>query len=60
MLDLLLADRSNKQVAIELGLSEKTVATHRANGLAKLEATSLLDAATKVRSILRATPESAG
>lgn len=59
VLDLLLADRSNKQIAIHLGLSEKTVATHRANLLEKLAATSLLDAARKVRLVLDPSPRRA-
>lgn len=43
VLDRLLAGQSNKKIAIELNLSDKTVASHRANLLQKLGAESLVD-----------------
>ena len=43
VLDRLLAGQSNKRIAIELNLSDKTVASHRANLLQKLSAESLVD-----------------
>jgi RNA polymerase sigma factor (sigma-70 family) len=43
VMQLLLDGRSNKQVAIELELSRKTVETHRANLIAKMRAESIAD-----------------
>jgi FixJ family two-component response regulator len=45
VLDLLLAGRRNKHVAKELDLSQKTIATHRANILRKVGVESLLELA---------------
>lgn len=43
VLNRLLTGQSNKQIAIDLSLSDKTVASHRANLLEKLGAESLVD-----------------
>ena len=48
-MDLLVEGRSNKEIATELGLSRKTVETHRANLMAKMAAPSL---AALIRSLL--------
>lgn len=41
VLDLLIAGEANKQIAWKLGLSEKTIAAHRAHILRKMQAKSL-------------------
>ena len=55
--DLLLAGHSNKQIAFLLVLSDKTVATHRAHILEKLEVESLLQAARKVQRVSAPPPQ---
>jgi FixJ family two-component response regulator len=45
VLDRLLAGRGNKEIALELGLSRKTVDIHRAHVMMKLGVDSLLDIA---------------
>jgi two-component system response regulator FixJ len=42
-MDLLVAGKSAKQIALELGLSVTTVNLHRSHAMDKLEATSLID-----------------
>lgn len=44
VLDRLMAGRTNKDIAREIGLSEKTVATHRNNVLVKMEVGSVVEA----------------
>lgn len=43
VLDLVVAGRLNKQIAIDLGLSEKTVETHRSNVMRKMDAATAVD-----------------
>jgi FixJ family two-component response regulator len=43
VLDLVVVGRLNKQIALELDLSEKTVETHRANAMRKMGAASLVE-----------------
>jgi FixJ family two-component response regulator len=45
VLDLLIAGKGNKEVALELGLSRKTVDIHRAHVMMKLSVDSLLEVA---------------
>jgi RNA polymerase sigma factor (sigma-70 family) len=45
VLELLLAGRGNKEIALQLGLSRKTVDIHRAHVMMKLGVDSLLDIA---------------
>ncbi len=45
MLELIAAGRSNKRIAFELGISEKTVKTHVGHLLAKLGVTDRTQAA---------------
>ncbi len=53
VMNLLVAGKSNKQVASELGISRRTVESHRAHIMEKLEAGSL---AELVRCVLQAGP----
>ena len=41
--DLVVAGRLNKQIAAELGISERTVKVHRAQAMIKMRATSLAE-----------------
>ena len=43
VMDMLVSGLSNKQIAVDLGISEKTVAVHRSNMMDKLQATSVVD-----------------
>lgn len=52
VLDGLVAGRSNKTIASELGISERVVEIHRANVMTKMQATSLFEL---VRAALTAT-----
>lgn len=49
VLDALAAGRSNKSIAGELGLSHKTIATHRANVILKFGAQTILDVVCPLR-----------
>jgi two-component system response regulator FixJ len=53
VLDRVVAGAPNKQIAAELGVSDRTVEIHRSRAMAKMEATSL---AELVRLVLRARP----
>lgn len=48
VLALIVAGASNKQVASDLGISEKTVEAHRSNIMTKMQASSFADLMTKV------------
>jgi FixJ family two-component response regulator len=48
VLDLIVAGTPNKRVAIELGISEKTVEAHRSNIMNKMRAASFAELVTKV------------
>lgn len=52
VMDLVVSGKSNKLIALELGLSQKTIEVHRAHVMAKLRAKSL---AELVRFVLEAT-----
>jgi len=56
VLDLLLRGQANKQIASNLGLSEKTVATHRAHILVKMDAPSIVTVAQRVAPLLDEEP----
>ena len=43
VMELLVTGSSNKQIATDLGISEKTVAVHRSNMMDKLQASSVVD-----------------
>jgi len=48
VLDLIVAGAPNKRVAVELGISEKTVEAHRSNIMGKMRAGSFAELVTKV------------
>jgi FixJ family two-component response regulator len=59
VLDLLAAGETNKAISVQLDLSPKTVATHRANLLEKFGVASILDVACPLRRLRTANPTAA-